>query len=84
MGHELTRNFEFDGKEFVFASVDPKTGKKLSDEEIVRRFRTGQLKPLGVFNSRAEANAFADKRSQSFGNNKTILQRLLEGSDRNL
>ena len=66
MSHEKTKGLEFEGKEHVFPSVDPKTGADLSADEIAKRFRAGKLKPIRVFNSREEAEAFSKERSKSF------------------
>ena len=40
---------------------------KISDEEAISLFRMGKNKPVGIFNSVEEANAFAGKRSHSGG-----------------
>jgi len=66
MAHEKSRSFNIDGKEMLFSSVDSETGKDLSDDEIMKRFRDRRLKPLGVFNTPEEATAFAKERSQRF------------------
>ena len=67
MAHEKTRGFGFDGREHIFPSVDPKTGKNMSDVEIIKRFKSGTLKPIRILPSVRAGKKFAERRSQSFG-----------------
>ena len=63
--HELSKSFEIDGREVLLPSV--LNGRQLSDEQIVQEYYSGNLKPIGAFDSPAEATAAAKARSERAG-----------------
>ena len=66
MAHIKGRSFGFGGKEVLLPSIDPKTGRSMSDDEIVGRFRKGTLKAIGTFKSPQAATKFSKKLSKGF------------------
>jgi hypothetical protein len=64
MSHEESIGVEVGGRQFNIPTVY--NGRRVSDEEAVYLFKTGQLRPLGQYSTQVEADREADARSKSF------------------
>lgn len=62
---ERTITIEADGKFLVLPTII--NGVEYSPQEAISKLHTGENKPVGVFNSQAEADQFAVARSASLG-----------------
>ena len=62
---ERTIGIEEDGKHYLIPTIV--NGVELSGDDAVRAFQEGRNKPVGVFNSQAEADAAAPLRSKRIG-----------------
>jgi len=73
MSPEVTVTFQHKGKWVVAPSVI--NGKSHSEDEVARKVRAGDLKPFATFETLKEADAYAQKRSKSADEPKSVLGR---------
>jgi len=73
MSHEVTVTFQHKGKWVVAPSVID--GKSHSEDEVAQKVRAGDLKPFATFETLKEADAYAEKRSKSADEPKSVLGR---------
>ena len=62
---EKTIGIEADGKHYNIPTIV--NGQQLSSEEAIQSFRSGVNKPVGIFNSREEADSASVARSEQIG-----------------
>src|SRR5580765_4310639 len=77
MSHEESIGVEVGGRQFNIPTVF--NGRRVSDEEAVYLFKTGQLRPLGQYSTQVEADREADKRSKSFHDDQPAAAMQQEG-----
>ena len=61
--HEKSIGIGVEGRHFNIPTVV--NGKQLKDEEAIKEFRAGRLRPLGQYSTQVEADREAGKRSRN-------------------
>ena len=65
--HENSITVDVEGRYFNIPTVHPKLKKQMTDQEAIKRFRTGEIRPLGVYSRLEDAVGEAKKRSLRAG-----------------